>query len=263
MPETPLTVARYVAASQGPPRTVALPVAEKVSEALQSLSDGAAVFTGKSADGRPLAGHRHASVFCEAGPGDGRIRHVTVHAPMGFDDRALDALSRLVKVWSDRGGELWLVLAGIGRRQDFAGRNAAAGRCPLLDAARAWVSHTPFVPTRHPKARHTGEPKLDERGLQIGSPEHDLRRLLGHRFPEPVRLEPLGETVLAGRRTPWSAFRTVRTGGGGRRSTGRGYGFRLEFPRPVRGPIAVGYGAHFGLGTFTPAAEDPAAEEVR
>jgi hypothetical protein len=168
MTEPPLTVARYIAASQGPPRTVALPVAEKVSEALQSLSDGAEVFTGKSADGTPLAGHRHASIFCEAGGGNGRIRNVTVHAPMGFDDRALDALSRLVKVWSERGG---------------------------------------------------------------------------------------------GRSTPWHAFRTVRAGGAGRRSTAAGYGFHLAFAEPVWGPIAVGYGAHFGLGTFTPAdGRGPAAE---
>jgi CRISPR-associated protein Csb2 len=166
-------------------------------------------------------------------------------------------------VWSDRGGELWLVLAGIGRREDFAGRNVAAGQCALLDAARVWVSYTPFVPTRHAKARHTGEPKLDERGLQIGSPEHDLRRLLAERFAEPARVAPLAGTVVGGRSTPWHAFRTVRAGGAGRRWTAAGYGFRLEFSEPVRGPIAVGYGAHFGLGTFTPADGDPAAAEVR
>ncbi len=57
-----------------------------------------------------------------------------------------------------------------------------------------------------------------------------------------------------GRPVPWGAFRTVRARGGGRRSTAAGYGFRLEFAEEVRGPIAVGYGAHFGLGTFTPAA---------
>jgi CRISPR-associated endonuclease/helicase Cas3 len=29
-------------------------------------------------------------------------------------------------------------------------------------------------------------------------------------------------------------------------------GFRIEFPEIVRGPIAIGYGAHFGLGLFVP-----------
>ena len=28
--------------------------------------------------------------------------------------------------------------------------------------------------------------------------------------------------------------------------------FRLTFVKPVRGPLALGYGAHFGLGLFVP-----------
>ncbi len=261
MPTNLPTVARYLVMNGAPPLTAALAVADAVRAALQSLSDGAPVFAGKTAAGRPLAGHRHASVFCEPGARAGRIGHVTIHAPMGFDGRARTALSRLVKVWNRGGGELWLVLAGIGRPEDFAGLNVEAGKCPLLAASRVWTSHTPFVPTRHAKARHTGEPKLDARGLQIGSPEHDLLRLLGERFPEPACLAPLRGTLLGGRPVPWRAFRTVRAASGGRRSTAAGYGFRLEFDEPVRGPIAVGYGAHFGLGTFTPAAgPDPTAE---
>ncbi len=248
MPGNLPTVARYLVASDGPPPlTAAVAVADKVRDALQSHSDGGPVFSGKTAAGRPLAGHRHAFIFCEAGR-DGRLRHLTIHAPMGFDDRARAALRRLVRVWGHGGGDLRLVLAGIGRPADFAGLNADAGQCPLLATSRTWVSHTPFVPTRHAKA------KLDARGLQIGSPEHDLRRLLAERFPEPVRLTPLRGTILGGRPVPWSAFRTVRARGGGRRSTTRGYGFRLDFDDEIRGPIAVGYGAHFGLGTFTPAA---------
>ncbi len=248
------TVARYLVAREPAPRlTAALVVADKVREALLRHSDGAPVFSGKTAAGEPLSGHRHAFIFCEPGGRDGRLRHVTIHAPMGFDDRAQMALSRLVKVWNRRGGELWLLLAGIGQPENFAGRNVEAGRCPLLAASRVWVSHTPFVPTRHAKARHTGEPKLDARDLQIGSPEHDLRRLLAERFPRLVRVGALRGTILCGRPVPWGAFRTVRLKGGGHRSTARGYGFRLEFGEAVRGPIAVGYGAHFGLGTFTPA----------
>jgi CRISPR-associated protein Csb2 len=220
-------------------------VAEKVREALQKHSDGAAVFSGKAAGGELLRGHEHAFIFYEAGR-DGRIRHITLYAAMGFDDRAQTALDRLVKVWGHGGADLHLALTGVGHRRDFAGRNTAAGQCPLLDEARTWISHTPFVPTRHAKA------KLDARGLQIGSPEHDLRRLIGERFAEPVDVASVRETILGGQATPWSAFRTRRSRGGGRLSTAAGYGFRVEFAEPVRGPIAVGYGAHFGLGVFTP-----------
>ncbi|NIU74398.1 MAG: hypothetical protein GWN71_12660, partial [Gammaproteobacteria bacterium] len=46
------TVARYVVASQAPPRlTEAVAVAERIRQALQRHSDGAEVFSGKSADG--------------------------------------------------------------------------------------------------------------------------------------------------------------------------------------------------------------------
>ena len=35
--------------------------------------------------------------------------------------------------------------------------------------------------------------------------------------------------------------------------TGRaGAAFRLTFAEPVRGPLALGFGAHFGLGLFVP-----------
>ncbi len=254
VPEPP-TVARYIIASRTSPRlTETLAVAEKVREALQHHSDGAAVFAGKTADGRPLAGHGHAFIFCEAAA-DGHIRYVTAYASVGFDRRAQRALSHLVEVWGyRRDHKMQMVLTGIGRPEDFGGLRVDAGHCPLLAEARVWVSHTPFVPTRHAKVTRAGKPKRDDRGLQIGSPEHDLRRLLAERFPEPIKVESVPETRFGGRPTRWSSFCTLRKRGGGRRSTAVSYGFRIEFDKPVHGPIAVGYGAHFGLGTFTPEA---------
>ena len=38
--------------------------------------------------------------------------------------------------------------------------------------------------------------------------------------------------------------------GEGRRAGSVGYGFRIEFPESVQGPVALGYGAHFGMGGF-------------
>lgn len=101
------------------------------------------------------------------------------------------------------------------------------------------------------KATRAGAPKLDSRGLQIGSPEHELRRLLRlDGFPEPVAIESVSYTELAGHRTSWSSFCRARSSGDGRRAGGAGYGFRIEFSDPVKGPMAVGYGAHFGMGGF-------------
>jgi hypothetical protein len=71
---------------------------------------------------------------------------------------------------------------------------------PSQDRSSAWVSRTPFVPMCCHGRTRAGVPKVDASGLQIGSLERELRRVLG----------------LAG------------------------------FPEPV----AVGYGAHFGMGRF-------------
>jgi CRISPR-associated protein Csb2 len=250
------TVARFALASAVLPQlTEAVKFSEKLRQALLSRSDGAPVFAGRDAGGVFLRDHRHTFILPEANGRHGRITHVTLHAEMGFEDEALRALHRLASISVHNGHDIQTVLIGVGTPEAFAGTDLEAGQCPLLVESKLWVSRTPFVPTRHPKTTRSGEPKLDPRGLQIGSPEHDLGRLLrelGRGLPEPVRVERISGTRLGGKAGRWSAFRTRRTQGGGRRAPGAGYGFRIEFPEPVRGPIAVGYGAHFGLGMFAP-----------
>ena len=72
-----------------------------------------------------------------------------------------------------------MILQGFSQPQDFGGTDLERRQCPLLAHSRAWISRTPFLPTRHPKC--------DARGLQIGCPEHDLLRLLELAgFPAPV-----------------------------------------------------------------------------
>jgi CRISPR-associated protein Csb2 len=235
----------------------ALSFAERVHAALVSLSDGSPVFTGCDDSGKPLEGHRHAYILCESiqalGKGErGEITHILIFAPMGFGDRECKALEGFSEVWRNGEGAVQLILMGIGRREDFAGLDLDAGRSPLLAESKSWVSRTPFVPTRHPKRTRKGAPKRDERGLQKGSPEHELRRLLGLAgFPEPVAVEHVRGTSLGGREVPWASFVCRRESGEGRRAAnGVGYGFRIEFPEAVQGPVAVGYGAHFGMGGF-------------
>jgi CRISPR-associated protein Csb2 len=53
--------------------------------------------------------------------------------------------------------------------------------------------------------------------------------------------------IICGERV---TFRESPDDPGARRPAGS---FRLEFPRPVRGPIALGHNSHFGLGLFAPA----------
>jgi CRISPR-associated protein Csb2 len=234
-------------------------LADRVHVALVELSDGSPVYTGCDESGVPLRGHTHAYILsesnCALGRGqEGEITHITVYAPAGFGLVERTALEDLIEI---RGSGLLVQLRrqGIGCPEDFGGLDVERGKSPLLARSRIWVSRTPFMPTRHPKVTRAGVPKVDETGLQIGSPEHELRRLLRLAgFPEPVAVEPVAGTSLGGREVSWQEFRRHREKGQRRRAAdGRGYGYRVEFAEKVRGPINIGYGAHFGMGGFEPA----------
>ncbi|MDH5676745.1 MAG: type I-U CRISPR-associated protein Csb2 [Myxococcales bacterium] len=254
------TVARFAVASQAPPRlTEAVSVADRMRSALLSHSDGAVVFAGKQPHGSPLQGHRHAFVLPESHDRFGRITHVTLFARMGFDRTARAAIESVASLWGKRGHRLQLVLLGIGQPEDFAGLDEQTGQCTIFAASKHWVSRTPFVSTRHPRMTRSGRPRVDARELQVGSPEHDLRRLLQaphfrEPLPEPTRVESVPTTDL-GTPTRWLAFQTRRRSGGGTRAPVGATGFRITFPTEVRGPIVIGYGAHLGLGIFVPEVE--------
>ena len=246
------TVARYAVASAVPPRlTEAVAMAERIRVALMARSDGAIVFAGKDEASIPLKkGHQHAHIFCESYGNRGEITHITLYAPMGFDDEDLVSLAGLRKVWGKGGHDLQLIYLGCGTPEDFAGMRGTQGQCPLFGRSRSWVSQTPFIPTRMPKYNRNGKPRLDENNLHQGTPEHDLRRLLRlDGKPDPIAVEPLSETYLGKHKTRWLEFsRSRKNDPGGK----LGYGFRIVFAEPVQGPLALGYGRHFGLGLFLP-----------
>lgn len=261
------TVARYAIASQVPPRlTDAISVSDRVHVSLVRHSNGSEVFTGCDVNNQPLHDHRHAHIFLESNlalgkGGRGDITHITIYAPMGFGSGERRALDRLTKVWGHGGHDIQLILLGVGNPNDFMGSNVKKGQCPIFTKSSIWISRTPFISSRHPKITRAGVPKLDENGLQIGSSEHELRRLLMEGgFPIPVKIDKVFSTDLAGHDTRWLHFRRDRKKGGGRKSANMGFGFRIVFPEPVQGPIALGYGSHFGLGLFVPEFNDQPKE---
>jgi len=111
----------------------------------------------------------------------------------------------------------------------------------MLGPARHWRSATPFVPPRHAKIRRGRWCELPHEQLALGLSQLDL---------PPCTIEPMPECLLDGRSLGWYQFRRHRSGGGGAQGQGHGFGFKIEFEQPVIGPIALGYGAHFGLGRF-------------
>ena len=261
------TVARYaVAGAVRPLLTQALPIGDQLRRFAMSHSEkitgnARTVFSGHRDDGSPFHDrHRHAHFMCEAVDG-GRISHITVFAPMGFDPEDELALSRVRTIYLRDGYELQLALLGVGQPADFGGLNERNGESRILGASRVWESRTPVVLTRHLKIKRS---ELRDPALRAAATRRELdryvRRELSYRehlapYAESVQIEPLLErercgTYLGGHFTRWLKFRRERYHGNGARSSASGYGFRLVFPELVRGPIALGYGAHFGLGQF-------------
>lgn len=257
------TVARYaVVSAVAPSLSQAISVAGRVHDALCKWSDqgkgSAAVFTGLGGDGKPNTDHRHAHIFCETnGPRDA-ITHITVWATMGFDDAACLALRRLNKVWGHGGHDIRLVLHGIGQPADFKD-------CPLFGKARVWRSLTPFISTRHAKTFRDGRPKMDVSGWQVGSGAHDLLRLLAlHPHAPAATIKQFDERErpfqFGNRHLRSLQFQTIRHCGSGKRGNNSGNAFIITFPQPVSGPLAFGYGSHFGLGLFQPVMSSGAAQ---
>lgn len=249
-----MQVALFAVESVVLPRiTRALSVAERVHQALLArFPNGPAppVFTGRDEHGKPSEGHQHAFIVCEANGASDAITHITVFAPAGFDESAWHALQTLRKIWGYGGSDLHLALLVLETRN-------ALTDAELFAKAKTWRSLTPFVSTRHPKTYRDGKPKLDFEGWPIGSPAQDLRRLLRQaRFPAPVNLEELREIRINSQRLRPLEFQTERQHGNGRRAHQPATAFEIRFPEPVSGPIALGYGAHFGLGLFYPVTEN-------
>lgn len=258
-----------------PPLKDALLIGERFRAALMGiygqLNRGkvSEIFSGKDSCGNPLTGHAHAFFLPEDEDEDGFIDHVTVYCPKGFDDSELNSISRLIRL-RQRGGRPDLLVTLI----RLAPRNSCS-ELPLFKESQSFVSRTPYVPPRHYYRRsNSGKMRINEED----SPQNQLKRELGLRFADEANKNgweatitpiiksyktneggeltqygyiPLGNQQL--RCIEFVQHRRMKEARRGRPDHGQlGESWRIEFPWPVSGPIALGYGAHFGLGLFVP-----------
>lgn len=231
-----------IASATRPHVTAALPFAEQVRRALirnRVDTPHSKAITGKHGDGTPLEGHEHAHYFATDEDHDGRIDHITIYAPRGFDDADLAALGSLKTIFRSRNRpEVKTVLTGLGGQELLS-------EVSIFAEARRWRSVTPFSLPRFPN-RGGGKPPRP-RDL----PEGQLVRELKNRgLPEPVSINRIEGYQVGGRPlVRWLEFHSTRYNG----TKGNGLaGFEIEFAEPVRGPIALGFACHFGLGLFLP-----------
>lgn len=267
--QTQIQVVRYALDSTVLPLvTETLPVAEAARRELMGIhgrltkQNGVRgrsnVLSGKDVHGQPLADHRHAYYLPTDEDCDGRLDHLTVYAAGGFGLDERRALDRLRELRTGREGEerhpLRLLLLGVGTCDEY-------GPGPL-QASKTWVSATPYIATRYAKTR--GRNRIDMASPEARSAflQDDLRAQLAAVRPDltgveaaEVFIEPLWDenhvfqVVTQWRPIQFKRFRRKAGDDGGRRLAGA---FRLIFRDPMRGPIAVGHSAHFGLGLFVP-----------
>jgi CRISPR-associated protein Csb2 len=187
-------------------------------------------FSGKGRDGRPARGHQHAYFLPFDQDGDGRIDHLIVFAAGGFDSSELATLDRFRRIHGSKGlPEIHLALTSLSSPKHDAGEWMSS----------RWRSATPFIPPRHYRRGRGPLEKWIEDELK--------RECANHGLPEPKVRAWLTETSHAPPKR-WFEFKRSRKGERPR----SGYGFSISFGEPVKGPFAVGYGAHFGLGLFLP-----------
>ena len=182
--------------------------------------------------------HRHAFYLPWDSPisgrtnGDGRIDRLIFHLPDGMDQYTRQIAERLNRLWSRDAGEWQIVLENIGEAD-------AGGE--LLAKASEWESVTPYLHPWHMK-----------RGFDI---EAQIRRECTMRgMPEPVALTPLGAVKVGARLRQSLHFRRWRDKRDLKQPDRQGSFWQIRFAQPVAGPLSLGFGCHFGLGLFRPAA---------
>ncbi|MEQ8278445.1 MAG: type I-U CRISPR-associated protein Csb2 [Deltaproteobacteria bacterium] len=201
---------------------------------------------------RPMAGATRAP---------GAINHILVWSDMGLGHIELSALrrvDRLERRRRDHSAEdsgrrvadedlfVTVVVEGDRNAVERFGLNGRELR-NLVGASDVFESVTPYVPARHLKRSHnviddvrrelSQRPSILE---QVSEPKDD--------WLDGVQVEVLSREI--GLKKRLRDFERRRERYDRRPPTARFFGLRVVLPTPIKGPVALGFGSHFGLGLF-------------
>lgn len=179
--------------------------------------------------------HEHAFFLPEDADLDGRIDHVTVHIPAGCPAEVLRIFDRLNRLY-ERDGHEWSVVLEMICGEDASALSLSKAS-KIFGIARHWESVTPYLHPWHRKKRGFGHVEQ----LQRECRERGL--------PEP-EVELIDSIPIKGRKKRPIHFHRFRNKRGLMQPDTHGCFVRLSFPEPVSGPLAFGFGCHFGLGMF-------------
>ena len=195
------------------------------------------------------AGNRHGHAFWLPEPDDtGELTHLLVHAPGGLSREATQVLATLKTVRYGEGEPLRVMLEGMGPAALFQGVTA------LTAESATWRSLTPWLHPWHLKKPQLRSPEALHAALLA-----QLRREWHARAPELREILDFEEVPyrdFAGRRLQPIHYHRFRRKRDLTQPDTLGRLIELRFAAPVRGPVALGFACHFGLGLFAPAAPE-------
>lgn len=247
---TPPTTARLALYGTPLPR---IEEALRLAEAFRRAALGrASRLLGEDRIPRELSGHelpednRHGHAFwLPDADARGEITHVLVHAPGGLRREAIDVLMDLSRVRYGDGDGLRVMFEACGPAQLFASLT------PLVGQATRWRSLTPWL---HPW--HLKRPDLRTPAALHAALLEQLRKewhARGQELPQIVDFQEVPDVDFVGRRLRTLHYQRTRRKRGLPQPDTTGRLIELEFSAPVFGPLALGFGCHFGLGVFVPA----------
>ena len=248
-PDMTVTTARFMLYGKPLPR---IEDAVRIGEALRTAAMGRAKrLLGSEALPAVLSGHdlgernRHAHAFwLPDSNARGEIDHVLVHAPGGLSAEAMRVLTALQQIKRGEDEPLKLMLEGF----DIASRFDRL--TPLTGDAAVWRSATPYLHPWHLKKPQMRSPRsIAEAILEQLRREWHGR---GTGLPEILEIRELPSVSYGGRTLRPLHFHRFRRKRGLVQPDTLGRLLELRFAQPVRGPIALGFACHFGLGLFIP-----------
>jgi CRISPR-associated protein Csb2 len=244
-----LTTARLALYGKPLPR---IEDAVRLGEAFRAAVNGRAKrMLGEDAIPCELSGHdlpddnRHGHAFWLPEPApSGELTHLLVHVPGGLSREAIKVLTSLQIVRYGDGEPLRVMLEGLGSAMLFQQLTALTGE------STTWRSLTPWL---HPW--HLKKPQLRSPEVLHAALLEQLRREWQARapdLPEILGFEEIPYRDFGGRRLRPIHYHRFRRKRGLIQPDTLGRLIELRFAAPVRGPVALGFGCHFGLGLFQP-----------
>jgi len=187
--------------------------------------------------------HRHAFYLPEDADRDGFIDHVLIHAPGGLSRHSVTALDDLPSkgLWTEDGSRWAVVFEGAWER-------AAESGSRYGEVARTWVSVTPYLRPWFAKPK-------------FGTTEQIRRECEERKLPPPETVRVLPSIPVAGRERRPVHFHRFRSKRGLRQPDRHGSMVEIIFSDPIGGPLALGFGCHYGLGMFSPSPSEAAGNE--